>query len=199
MVKVSLSPLLCGEVGGHWLQMFRMYLEGDRRKMTQALLVLDVENEFSPSGKKPLPNYSAALAAIERHVDRARREQRPIAWVRMPGADLSPGLGPKTGFGPEGLFEKDVYGAFAGTGIEEWLRGYGVQSVLIVGFYAHICLSTSAREALIRGFEVFIDPEATGARDLNDRMLGRQTADEVRRSALLHLANMGVILLHSIS
>jgi hypothetical protein len=54
-----------------------------------------------------------------------------------------------------------------------------------------MCLSTCAREALIRGFDVLIDPEATGARDLEDELLGRQTADEVRRSTLLHLTNMG--------
>jgi nicotinamidase-related amidase len=79
------------------------------------------------------------------------------------------------------------------------LHGYDVQSVLIVGFYAHICLSTSAREALVCGFEVFIDPEATGARDLDDKVLGKQTADEVRRSALLHLTNMGAVLVDSFS
>jgi nicotinamidase-related amidase len=73
-----------------------------------------------------------------------------------------------------------------------------VQSVLIVGFYAHMCLSTSAREALIRGFEVFVDPDATGARDLENEALGRQTADEVRRSTLLHLTNMGVVIAPSL-
>jgi hypothetical protein len=55
-----------------------------------------------------------------------------------------------------------------------------------------MCLSTSAREALIRGFEVAVDPNATGARDIEDEALGRQAADEVRRSALLHLTHMGV-------
>jgi nicotinamidase-related amidase len=138
----------------------------------------------------------------------ARARQRPIAWVQhhnrpdesrafVPGswgAALSPGLGPQTGFGPEALFEKDVYGAFAGNGLENWLRQHGVQSVLMVGFYAHMCLSTSAREALVRGFEVAVDPNATGARDIEDDALGRQTADEVRRSALLHLSHMGVRL-----
>jgi nicotinamidase-related amidase len=167
--------------------------------MAQALLVLDVENEFSSGGKRPVLNYSSALAAIERHIDRARAEQRPIAWVRMPAAELSPGLGPRTGFGPEGLFDKDVYGAFTGTNIEEWLRGYGVRSVLIVGFYSHICVSTAAREALSRGFEVFIDPVATGACDLDNQKLGKQTADEVRRSALLHLTNMGAVVVDSAS
>lgn len=57
-----------------------------------------------------------------------------------------------------------------------------------------MCLSTTAREALVRGFEVAVDPDATGPRDLEDPVLGRQTADEVRRSALLHLTNMGAVL-----
>jgi isochorismate hydrolase len=75
------------------------------------------------------------------------------------------------------------------------LNELGVRSVLIVGFYAHMCLSTSAREALIRGLNVFIDPDATGARDLEHPVLGRQSADEVRRSALLQLTNMGAQVL----
>jgi hypothetical protein len=53
--------------------------------MTQALLVLDLEHEFSTGGKMPLPNYAAALAAI---VDHARREQRPIAWVSNAGSRI---------------------------------------------------------------------------------------------------------------
>jgi hypothetical protein len=57
--------------------------------------------------------------------------------------------------------------------------------------------STSAREALVRGFEVHIDPEATGARDLHDDVLGSQSADEVRRSSLLQLLNMGAYLVSS--
>jgi len=88
------------------------------------------------------------------------------------------------------VFEKTVFGAFTGTGLEQWLRDFGVASVMIVGFYTHMCVSTSAREALVRGFDVTIDPAATGARDLLDEYLGEQSADEVRRSALLQLVNM---------
>jgi nicotinamidase-related amidase len=173
--------------------------------MTLALVVVDAQNEFSAGGKRPVPNHSAALAAIQRQVDRARQEGRPIAWIRHHnkpyetpafargtwGARFSPGLGPQTGSGIEALFEKEVYGAFTGTMIEEWLRRNGVQSLLMVGFYAHMCLSTCAREALSRGFRVLLDPEATGSCDLDSELLGKQTADEVRRSALLHLTNMG--------
>lgn len=177
----------------------------------RALIVVDAQNEFSADGQRPVPNHQAALEQIHRRVEEARREARPIAWIQhhnrpneskafVPGswgAELSPGLGPREGFGAERLFVKDVFGAFTYTGLEDWLRSIGVTDVVIVGFYAHMCLSTSSREALVRGFEVSVDPEATGARDLDDPFLGKQSADDVRRSALLQLVNMGVSLLRS--
>ena len=174
----------------------------------QALLVVDVQNEFSASGLRPVPNHASALAAIRGHVVEARRERRPIAWVKhynrptesrafVPGtwgSELSPSMGPSEGGGPERLFEKDVFGAFTGTSLERWLRAEGVTELLVVGFYAHMCLSTSVREALVRDFDVILDPNATGAADLQDPRLGSLTADEVRRSALLQLVHMGARL-----
>ena len=174
----------------------------------QALLVIDAQNEFSGAGRRPVPNHGAALRQIFELVAEARRERRPIAWVQhfnkpnespafIPGswgAELSPGLGPRPGFGPERLFQKNVYGAFTDTELGGWLLQGGVTDVLIGGFYTHMCVSTTAREALVRGFGVAVDPEATGACDLYDDVLGRQTADEVRRTALLHLRNMGAII-----
>lgn len=96
----------------------------------------------------------------------------------------------------EWLFTKQVFGAFGGTSLEEWLRELGVTDVLIAGFFTHMCVSTSSREALVRGFEVAVDARATGARDLEDELLGRQTDDEVRRSALLQLSDMGVTIMN---
>jgi nicotinamidase-related amidase len=174
----------------------------------RALLVVDAQNEFSAGGLRPVANHATAVDAIHRHVAVARRDGCPIAWVQhfnKPtesrafaagtwGSELSPGMGPQSGHGAERRFEKDVYGAFTGTGLEEWLRGLGVTDVLIVGFYAHMCISTSVREALVRGFDVAVDPEATGARDMENERLGRQSADEVRRSALLQLVDMGATI-----
>lgn len=171
----------------------------------QALLVVDAQNEFSVAGKRPVANHASAIAAIRRFADNARREGWPVAWVRhynrphespafVPGtwgSELTDGLGPLGGRALERLFEKDVYGAFTDTGLEQWFRGLGVTEVLVAGFYTHMCLSTSVREALIRGFDVVIDPEGTGARPLEDAHLGTLSADEVRRTALLQLVDMG--------
>lgn len=179
----------------------------------QALLIVDAQNEFSPGGLRAVPDHAGALTRIHELVDQARQRLQPIAWVQhhnqphesaafVPGswgAELSPGLGPRSGFGPERLFQKDVFGAFSRTELEAWLRGLGVKSVLIAGFYTHMCVSTSAREALVRGFEVSVDPDATGATDLEDDLLGRLSADEVRRSALLHLRHMGVTIVPGVA
>lgn len=177
----------------------------------KALVVVDAQNEFSADGQRPVPNHPMALAAIRRQVEQARREGSPIAWVQhhnrphespafVPGSwgtEWSPGLGPQPGAAAERLFVKDVFGAFSTTGLEAWLRVAGVSEVLIVGFYTHMCVSTSVREALVRGFEVSVDPEATGAHDLEHDLLGKQTADEVRRAALLHLSDMGAVIVRA--
>ena len=171
----------------------------------QALLVVDAQNEFSVQGLRAVPEHAAALAQIQRHVADARAEKRPVAFIQhhnrpheskafVPGswgAELSPGLGPKPHSGPEKLFLKDVFGAFTGTGLEDWLRQVGATELLIVGFYAHMCVSTTTREALVRGFDVVLDPLATAACDVENESLGRQSAAEVRRSALLQLTHMG--------
>lgn len=175
----------------------------------QALLVVDAQNEFSPNGVRPVPNHAAAVRAILSHVGAARREARPIAWIQhhnkpgesrafIPGtwgAELTVGMGPQPGHGDsERLFTKEVFGAFTTTDLESWLRSHGVTGVLITGFYAHMCVSTSVREALVRGFDAIIDPDATGACDLDDPLLGSQSADEVRRTALLQVVNMGATI-----
>ena len=175
----------------------------------KALIVIDAQNEFSEDGRRSVPAHDEILARIQWHVRRARESGEPIAWVQhhnkpdespafLPGswgAELSPGLEPKSESRLEKLFQKNVFGAFFGTGLEEWLRAMKADELLLVGFFTHMCLSTSAREALVRDFSVRIDPKATGAHDLVNSLLGRQAADDVRRTALLQLSDMGVEIL----
>jgi nicotinamidase-related amidase len=175
----------------------------------KALIAIDVQNEFSDKGRRSVPAHDEILARIQRLIQSARKNGEPIAWVQhhnrpheslafVPGswgAELSPGLGPKDESSLEKLFQKDVFGAFLGTGLEEWLHAMKVDELSLVGFFTHMCLSTSAREALVRGFSVSIDPAATGAHDLVHPVLGKQTAEEVRRTALLQLSDMGVEIL----
>jgi len=198
----------------------------------QALIVIDVQNEFSAKGRRPVFGHDAALSAIGQRVEQARQAGEPIAWVRhhnkptespafVPGtwgAEFSPGFGPAPDASLEGIglkstslgssslggaslekeFVKNVYGAFTGSDLGSWLSQLGVDEVLIVGFYTHGCVSTTSREAIMAGLDVFLDPAATGACDMEHPQLGKLTADEVRRSALLQLVNMGASLQQSV-
>ena len=171
-----------------------------------ALIVIDAQNEFSSVGKRPVPHHSEILEAIRLRVEYAREQNWPIAWVRhhtrphespafVPGtwgAEFSDGFGPKSGHELEVEFKKDVYGAFTGTNIGLWIKQLGIDTIQLCGFYTHGCLSTTAREAIMNDLEVVIDVNTTGACDMEHSLLGTQTAEDVRRSALLHLENMGV-------
>jgi nicotinamidase-related amidase len=174
----------------------------------QTLIVVDAQNEFSSQGQRPVPNHAQALEAIHRRVEEARREGRPIAWVRHHnrpeespafapgswGAAFSPGLGALPGRDEEAEFMKDVFGAFTGTDIGSWLVARGSEEVLIVGFFAHMCVSTTAREALMRGLRVAVDPEGTGGFPIRHALMGEQSAAQVHRTALLHLSHLGVTI-----
>ena len=48
----------------------------------KALIVVDAQNEFSADGLRAVPNHAQALSRIHAQVQHARKEKRPIAWVR---------------------------------------------------------------------------------------------------------------------
>lgn len=171
----------------------------------ETLIVIDAQNEFSDKGNRPVPNFKSAVQVISKRVEEARNENRPIAWVRhfnkpheskafIPGtweAEFYSGFGVKAGRLMEVEFQKNVYGAFTGTEIASWLKKMGSDTIMIVGFYTHGCVSTTAREAIMLDLNVILDPEGTGSCDMQHELLGKLNADDVRRSALLQLANMG--------
>jgi len=174
----------------------------------QTLVIIDAQNEFSDKGQRPVPAFSEAVEVIKQRVARARKVKSPIAWVRhfnrpdespafMPGtwgAEFLPGLKPELNSPVEKEFHKEVFGAFTGTQLQQWLKEIGSEEILITGFYTHGCVSTTAREGLMAGLIVRIDPQATGTRAMEFPGLGEISAEQSRSAAVLHLQNMGVIV-----
>jgi nicotinamidase-related amidase len=167
----------------------------------EALIVIDAQNDFSPAGAMAVEGHPAALEEIAGLVAGARAAGRPIAWIVHSngpdaarfrpgswGAELSPGLEPAAG---EPVFVKTVFGALTGTELGSWLEQKDASAIELVGFLTHMCVSTTAREALMRGLAVAIDAKATGTRAINSSV-GSFTADVIHRSALAQLETMGV-------
>lgn len=75
------------------------------------------------------------------------RDSRLVAALPRGDADL--------------ILRKITYSAFHGTRLEPSLRRRGVQSVLITGVLTNLCCETTARDAFVRGFDVFFAADAT--------------------------------------
>ena len=174
----------------------------------QTLVIIDAQNEFSDKGQRPVPMFKEAVEVIKKRIEQARKAGTPIAWVKhfnrpdespafMPGtwgAELLSGLEPAVNSPLEKMFHKDVFGAFTGSDLGNWLKQIGSNEILMTGFYTHGCVSTTSREGLMAGLTVKIDPAATGTCAMEYPGLGKISAEQSRSIAVLHLQNMGAIV-----
>ena len=57
-------------------------------------------------------------------------------------------------------------GSFAETRLDDVLKGLGVKKIVLVGYMAHVCVSTTAREGSQKGYEVILVEDGIGDRDI---------------------------------
>jgi nicotinamidase-related amidase len=141
------------------------------------LIIIDAQNEYA-DGKLAVANLASTRPVIEQLVKRYRAASGHVAhvWhitpagcpVFTPGTSLVkvfPELTPVNRV-EEVIVEKHFPGAFAETNLEELIEKAGVKKLVLVGYMAHICVSTTAREAHQRGYEVLMAEDAIGDRDI---------------------------------
>jgi len=68
--------------------------------------------------------------------------------------------------GSEKVIAKEQAGSFTGTDLEEYIKSTGKNKLVLVGYMAHVCVSTTARQADEKGYEVLIVEDAVGDRDI---------------------------------
>ena len=74
-----------------------------------------------------------------------------------PGHDIVPELAPLPG---EVVVDKPGYGAFHATALEDLLRGAGVERLLLCGVTTEVCVHSTLREAVDRGFHCLLVGDA---------------------------------------
>ncbi|KAB2577655.1 putative isochorismatase family protein [Lasiodiplodia theobromae] len=146
------------------------------------LIIIDAQNEYA-SGALAVRDVERSRAAIASLLQRYRSASNGhIAHVVhvvpegtpvfTPGtalaeefAELAPRSTAESG-GREVVISKKFPGAFAETGLGDFVKSTGKTKVVLVGYMAHVCVSTTAREADQRGLQVVVVEDAVGDRDI---------------------------------
>ncbi|KAJ5757903.1 uncharacterized protein N7511_006597 [Penicillium nucicola] len=97
-------------------------------------------------------------------------EVPPGAPVFTPGTTLAQEfeeLTPKAG---EKVVTKNFPSSFAKTDLHDYLQGLGDvgSKIVLVGYMAHVCVSTTARSASELGYDVLVVRDAVGDRNIPD-------------------------------
>ncbi|MEW6265459.1 MAG: cysteine hydrolase family protein [Thermodesulfobacteriota bacterium] len=162
--------------------------------MKRALLVIDVQNEYF-SGRLPVTHPPGSLDNLVQAMDAASVRGLPVIVVRhtspQPEATVfrrgSPGweLHPEVARRPHDLLiDKQLPGGFTGTGLEDWLKIRGLDTVVIAGYMTQMCCDTTARQAVHRGLAVEFLSDATGTLAITNQA-GSVTAEELHRATLV--------------
>jgi nicotinamidase/pyrazinamidase len=157
-----------------------------------ALLVVDVQNDFLPGGSLAVADGDAVVPVLNRWIAAFRARGLPVFFTRdwhpaghssfvshggpwpphciagSYGADFAPGLEV-----PEDAEiiskakdkDRDAYSGFEGTNLAQRLRELGVRRVFIGGLTADYCVVESVKDARAAGFEVWVLSAAVRAVD----------------------------------
>lgn len=143
----------------------------------QALLIIDVQNDYFPGGRMELTGAVEALAAIRRVLTRFREQGRPVIFVRhvntrpgaaffLPGTEgehIRSEIAPREG---ESVVVKHAPDSFYRTNLAELIHVRGIDSLLVCGMMTHMCVDTTVRAAMTYGLPVTLMSDGCATRDL---------------------------------
>ena len=124
----------------------------------QAIVVVDLQNEYLPTGKLPLVGIEQALANAARVIANARAKGDLVINVRhestspdvpffVPGTE---GVQIHTSVAPcegEPVIVKNHPNSFLKTELKQMLDEKGVEEVTVVGAMSHMCIDATTRAA----------------------------------------------------
>ena len=171
----------------------------------QALIVVDVQNDFCPGGTLAVPHGDEVIAPLNRLIDEFLERGAPVYKSRdwhpattkhfaayggtwpvhcvqnTHGAEFHPALrdDPRITVISKGLGDTDCYSAFDETDLATQLQKQDVEEVVVGGLATDYCVKNTVLDALKHGFKVKAVEDAMRAVDLQPGD-GERAIDEMR-------------------
>jgi nicotinamidase/pyrazinamidase len=172
----------------------------------QALIVVDVQNDFCPGGALAVPDGDAVIEPINRMARDASfvvatRDWHPpdhLSFAEQggpwpvhcvsgtPGAELHSRIDRSQ---IDAIVDKgrarelEGYSGFEQTGLEELLRDHGVDTVDVAGLALDYCVKETALAAKRAGFDVVVHRDATRAVEVHPGD-GERAVEELRAAGV---------------
>jgi nicotinamidase-related amidase len=166
--------------------------------MTQALILVDIQNDYFPGGTMELVGMAGAADNARAVLESFRARNAPLFHIQhlsvrpdatffvpaTEGAEHNDVVAPQPG---ETIIQKNFPNAFRATDLEQQLRDAGIEQMVIVGAMSHMCIDATTRAAFDLGFQCTVVEDACATRDLefNGKTIG---ADQVHGSFMAALA-----------
>lgn len=159
-----------------------------------ALIVVDLQNDFLPGGALGVPHGDIVVAPLNRLIDAWSARGLPVYVTRdwhppnhcsfagqggpwpvhcvagTPGAELSPDLHIPNGttiISKATTAQEEAYSVFKGTGLQQQLRTAGVKRVVLGGLATDYCVRFSGADAHAAGLDVVVLQDAVCAVDIH--------------------------------
>ncbi len=171
----------------------------------QALIVVDVQNEFCPGGTLAVSQGDEVVEPLNEQIDKFLERGAPVYLSRdwhpaktkhfkefggtwpvhcvqnTKGAEFHPALrkDPRIKVVSKGLGDTDCYSAFDETGLAAHLHQQGVEEVVVGGLATDYCVKATVLAAIENGFKVKALENAMRAVDLQPGD-GERAIEEMR-------------------
>lgn len=178
-----------------------------------ALIVVDVQNDFLPGGALAVNDGDAVIPVINECVRLSTARRLPIYATRdwhpadhcsfadnggmwpkhcvadSPGAQFAEGLAlpdDVTIVNKGTVSDKEAYSGFQGTDLSDQLHAKGVERVIVGGLATDYCVLHMVNDALANGFDVVLLTHAIRAVDLESGDGDRAIESMLERGAIAH-------------
>ncbi|MGN8277491.1 cysteine hydrolase family protein [Pseudomonas sp. SMN5] len=143
----------------------------------QALIVVDIQNDYFPQGKWPLVDAEAAADNAAQIIEAFRQTGDPVVHIRheftsddapffTPGSDGAKLHAKVLNRADEPVVLKHFVNSFRETELQAILEQLGVEKLVIVGSMSHMCVDGVTRAAADLGYDVTVIHDACATLDL---------------------------------